>query len=150
MTVSIEIRDAVIARLNDSLPSGIPAATKRRVMPGEPVREAFIAVFLDDEQVTYPGNKRGPLTARAMGVMIELGVVTDDLAEVDDLTEPLRAHVVERLGETNLEDLATAVSEVGIPERGRLAYKLDLYNALTFVRYVVDYQTARADLAAKQ
>jgi hypothetical protein len=150
VTVSIEIRDAVIAALNADLPSDIPTATKRRVMPGEPVRAAFIAVFLGQEAVNYPGNKRGPLTARSLEVLIELGLATDDLAAVDDLIEPMRAHVVERLGDTNLGGLATAVLERGIPENGRPVWKLDLYNAVTFVRYDVEYQTARNDLGARQ
>lgn len=150
MTVSIEIRDAVIDALNDGPPSGVPLATKRRVMPGELVREPFIAVFLGQEPVDYPGNKRGALTSRSLEVLIELGLATDDLAEVDDLMEPMRAHVVERLGDTTLGGLATAVLERGIPENGRPVWKLDLYNAVTFVRYDVEYQTARADLGSRQ
>ena len=149
-TVSLQIRDAVIDALNDAPLSGVPQASKRRVMPGEPVRESFIAVFLDDEAVTYPGNERGPLTARNMGVMIELGIVTDDLSAVDDLIEPLREHVIERLGDTNLDGLATSVIERGIPEGGRVVYKLDLYNALCFIRFDLRYQTARANLSERQ
>lgn len=150
MTVSLDIRDAVIEALNAALPAGIPVASKRRVMPGEPVTEPFIAVFLGQEPVSYPGGSRAPIAQRELEVMIELGIVTDDITQIDDLIEPMRAHLVDRLGDTNLSGLATAVNERGIPEGGRLVYKLDLYNALTFVRFDVRYQTKRDDLGAKQ
>jgi hypothetical protein len=150
VTVALEIRDAVIEALNDAPLSGVPQASKRRVMPGEPIEESFIAVFLDDEAVSYPGNERGPLTARNMGLLIEHGIVTDDLSAVDDLIEPLREHVVERLGDTNLGGLATSVIERGIPEGGRLVWKLDRYNAICIVRFEVRYQTARANLSERQ
>lgn len=147
MTVSLDIRDAVMTALNADIPSDVPAATKRRVMPGEPVRASFIAVFLGEE----PASNRGrddPLTRRRLEVLIELGAVTDDLAQVDDIIEPLRAHVVERLGDTNLGGLAHQVTERGVTER--TAYKLDFYNALVIVTFDVDYQTKRADLGARQ
>lgn len=149
--LSLQIRDAVIAALNEPPGSGdLPVATKRRVMPGEPVSEPFLAVFLGDEAVSLPQGTRGAIAARDCEVTVQIGIATADLAEVDDLLEPLRAHVIERLGDTDLGKLATSVVEVGIPENGRLAYKLDLYNALVFSVWRVRYQTKRADLSAKQ
>jgi hypothetical protein len=147
MTVSLEIRDAAMTALNADLPSGIPTATKRRVMPGEPVREPFIAVFLGIEPATNRGRD-DPLTKRKLEVLIELGIVTEDLSEVDDLIEPLRAHVVARLGDTNLDGKSHQVTERGITER--TTYKLDLYAALVIVTFDVEYHTARADLGAMQ
>jgi hypothetical protein len=149
--LSLTVRDAVIDALNEPAGSGdVPVATKRRVMPGEPIKEPFIAVFLDDENVNLPQGTRGAIAARDVGINIQIGVATADLSTVDDLLEPLRAHVIERLGDTDLDGLATSVIEVGIPEGGRIAYKLDLYNALVFSYWRVRYQTKRADLSAKQ
>ena len=148
VTISLDIRDAVMTALNTDTPTGIPMATKRRVMPGEPVREPFIAVFLGREQVTHPGGSRGPIADRPLEVLIELGTATDDLANVDDLIEPLRAWLVKALGDSNLGGLASEVQELGVTERA--TYKLDLYNALAITAWTVRYQTARADLAARQ
>lgn len=147
MTVSLQIRDAVMSALNTDLPSDMPTATKRRVMPGEPVREDFIAVFLGNEPASNR-NRDDPLTKRDLEVLVEIGISTNDLADVDDRIEPLRAHVVDRLGDTNLGDLSHEVSEKGITERA--AYKLDLHVALVIVTFVVRYQTKRNDLTVKQ
>ena len=148
--LALQIRDAIITALNTDRPSYIPEATKLRVMPGEPIEEPFIAVFLGEELTNYPQGSRGAIAARDMLVQVQIGGATATLAEVDDMLEPLRAWVVEVLGETDLDKLATSVAEVGIPEGGRLVYKLDLYNALVLTAWRVRYQTRRNDLTAKQ
>jgi len=148
--LALQLRDKIIEALNTDRPTDIPEATKLRVMPGEPISEPFIAVFLGEEAANYPQGSRGAIAARDMSVTVQLGVATATLAEVDDMLEPLRAWVVEVLGATDLDKLATSVAEVGIPEGGRLVYKLDLYNALVFSSWRVRYQTKRDNLTAKQ
>ncbi len=67
--------------------------------------------------------------------------------EADDTIEPMLAHVVEVMGNTNLGGLALDVSEVSTlwasGEAGR-------FYLVALTRWKIEYQTKRDDLAAKQ
>lgn len=151
-TLAIDIVEAIIELLNTDVPSDVPTATNRRVIPPEPFREPLIAVFLGP-QPSQPagGSTRSPIADRERVVWVQTGIVTDDVTQIDTLLELLHKHVVSKLGDTNLGGLATDVQQRGIVHPDEpFVYGLDLYNAVQRVRFDVRYQSARANLAAKQ
>lgn len=147
MSVRQQIRDASIAALNASNPTGVPECGKRRYIPGEKLTEPRMAAFFGEEDATRPGGRSGPITKRALILVIQamVGVETPD--EADDAIEPMLEHITGVLGDTNLGGLALDVTEVSTlwasGEAGR-------FYLVALTRWRIEYQTKRDDLSAKQ
>lgn len=148
MSVRQQIRDAAIDLLNDFLPTGIPETTKRRFIPGEKLDGPRIAAFFLDEQDQRPGGRSGPITARGLVLALQAIVAVEDAAEADDAIEPLLEHIVERMGDTDLGGLATNVIEISTVWGG--ANDAGLFYLVALTRWRIEFQTARANLSAKQ
>lgn len=150
MSLRTEIRDRIIAALNADVPTGIPQATKRRWLPGSQITEPRVSViFLDELVEQSAGGRNSPVVRRSLvyGVQVVAGAHEPDFS--DDLIEPVLAHVVDALGDTNLGGYATGVFELGTQwqtsETGTARFVIAAMN-----RWRVDFQTKRNDLAAKQ
>src|SRR5690606_33558554 len=78
-----EILDAIVEELNTDRPADVPEVTKRRVTPGEPVREARMAVFLGDESVDPTRGNVSPrmdsIARRRQQIAVQCVGVTDEL-----------------------------------------------------------------------
>lgn len=149
---AILIRDAVIDALNTGAPSGVPDATSRRAFPGLMLQGPVIGVFLAQEPARYPrDNNRSPIVERERMVVVQMGVVSEDVATLDDLAEELRAWVVSALGNTTLDNLALAVEDRGIisPD-GVTVWNAGAFNMLVEHVFAVRYQTKRDNLEAAQ
>lgn len=149
LTIRQQIRDRALDELNLDRPTGVPVATKRRFVPGQVITENRIAVFFAEED-TQPGpgpRPSSPLTRRKLNLAIQAIVATERPEDADDAAESMLAHIVERLGKTNLAGLAFSVSELSIVWA---AQQSDLFYLVALQRWAVDYQTAKADLTAKQ
>ncbi len=145
---AILIRDAIIAALNTDAPTDMPAARKRRAFPGEAIYAPFIAVFLHQEPARYPGNSRSPIMERERTVIVQIGVLSEDAYDIDDLAEVIRSWVVEVLGDNNLGGLVLSLEDRGIVEPP-LVWKADAVYALVHVGFAAKFQTKRDDLGAE-
>lgn len=140
MTLRIDILDELIAVLNANLPVDIPGATKRRWIPGAPIRQPAIAVFFLNEDAEQR-NKDWPVTRRSLRVVVQCLTLCDEPEDMDGEVEPLLAHVVSRLGfytspkVMNTQELNTKW-EFGQMDK--------IYIAGSIV-FNVDYQTNRTD-----
>jgi hypothetical protein len=147
MSVRQQIRDAAIAALNASAPTGVPECGKRRYIPGEKLNEPRMAAFFGEEDASRPGGRAGPLTKRALILVIQAMVVVDTPDQADDAVEPQLEHITEVMGDTNLGGLALDVTEVSTlwaqGEAGR-------FFLVALTRWRIEYQTKRDDLTAKQ
>lgn len=148
MTVRQTIRDQVITELNAASPTGVPAATKRRYIPGAKITQPLIAVFFADEVTERINGRSGNLTRRTLTLAVQCVVVVEDPGDADDTMEPLLEHVVSVLGDTNLAGATTDVAEVGTQWGGDSSSGLYILMAIT--RWRVEYQTVRDDLTRKQ
>lgn len=148
MTVRQDIRDRVIADLNAAPPTGVPMTTKRRYMPGEKINTARMAAFFAEEEASRPGGAAGPITRRVLTLALQAVVCVEDPAQADDAIEPLLAHIVDMMGDTNLGGLATNVAEVSTLWASDNQSGVFILMALT--RWRIEYQTKRDDLTRKQ
>lgn len=145
MTIRSDIRDAVIAALNNGTPSNVPAATKRRWIPGERLSEPIMAVFYVSEDTTLQSRTAG-VSQRALRLSIQIVYLSDDIDGVDDLVEEAAAWVIEALADSNLNGLASWVQEVGTAWE---AVKMERVYMVAQVQIDVNYQTKRSDLYAQ-
>lgn len=143
-----QIRDEVMSELNaETLPDGVPEARGRRWWPGDEDPAAQINVFTIDEPVDIVGGSRGALARRRMNLGVQCVISTPTPGASDDLLDPLLDHVVSRLGQTDLNKLATDVQE----QKTTWEYaKLNRYYLSATTIYSIDYQSKRNDLAKKQ
>lgn len=148
----IQCRDAAIALLNTDRESGIAEATKRRAFPGVALQGPCIGVFLGPEPTSYPrGNTSSPVVVRERLLVVQIGVISESVEDLDDLAEEQRAWVVEKLGDTNLGGLALSVEDRGIPAPdGVTVWNADVFNMLVYQTFAVRYQTNRSDIEAAQ
>jgi len=146
-TVRQEVRDAVIAALNDARDPDLPEATKRRWVPGQANRCPSIGVFFLQEQPRQIGGRHGGLVERPLqiGAQCVVAVSSPDLA--DDAVEPLLAHVVERLGSTTLSGLALDVEELGTKWEHA---QMDRFYLAATMTWQINFQTRRDDLSQRQ
>lgn len=147
MTIRQQIRDQVIAELNDDRPSDIPEATKRRYIPGDRLAAPRIAVFFINEPTRPATNRHSPLTSRELFIATQCLNLVENVEDVDDSVEPLLAWVTQVLGSSNLAGLALDIEEAGT--QWEVQYADCVYVAAT-TRWRVAYQTLRNDLTRKQ
>jgi hypothetical protein len=146
-SITIQIRDQLIAELNAAPPLGVPAATNRRRIPGQNDKAAAIGVFFHAEDNHLPQGQGGMLTARKLHIAVQCTASADTAPLVDDVLEPLRVHVVNTLGATRLNNLITGITEAKATWE---TVSLDkFYSAVTII-FEIDYQTKRNDISAKQ
>lgn len=148
-TIRKAVRDRAIYELNLDRPTGIPEATKRRFVPGQVIKESRIAVFFAEEDaMPGPGGRpSSPLTRRRLMLAIQSIVAVERPEDADDVAEDMLAHITERMGKTNLNGLAFSVTELSTLWASAPG---DLFYLVALQRWAVDYQTAKADLTAKQ
>lgn len=145
-SLRLRVRDAVVARLNDTNPPGVPTATRRRWFPGEK-SVLSMAVFFVEEDTKQPMGRGGPLAQRQLTVAVQCVAATTKPELLDDLIEPMLAHATRVLGSTLLDGLATAVEERST--KWETATMDKFYIAATTL-WRVEFQTKRDDLTAKQ
>lgn len=147
MTVRQQIRDNAINALNAAPPTGVPACGKRRYVPGENTTEARLAAFFGEEDANRPQGAGGAITKRAMTLVIQGIIVVERPDEADDAMEPLLAHIVDIMGDTNLGGLATDVAEISTlwasaNDGGR-------FTLVALTRWKIQYQTKKDDLTER-
>ena len=140
MTFRIDILDELIAALNASLPVDIPGATKRRWIPGTPIRQPAIAVFLFNEDADRR-NKDWPVTRRSARYVVQCLIPCDEPDDMDGAIEPLLAHVVARLGALHS---AKIMDTQELNTKWEFGQADKIYVAASIV-FNVDYQTNRTD-----
>lgn len=113
MTVLQDVRDAVIAALNDSPPALVPTFGKRRWLPGQELEAGEFrgAVFFHRESTQRVGGMRGPITQREHTFAVQVVTAVDEPSSIDDALEVARAWVVGKLGDTNLGGLVHDLEE---------------------------------------
>jgi hypothetical protein len=141
-SIRLQIRDRIITELNTSRPGDVPAATKRRWMPGEPITESRIAVFFIEEANRLPSRTAG-IAARSLQVAVQCVTAVAEPDEADDAVEPMIDWAVKVLADSNLNDLASWVEEVAT--RWSVAQMDRVYVAVTVV-FQVNFQTKRTDM----
>lgn len=142
------IRDQIITELNTDTPTGLPQATKRRYVPGAHLREPQIGVFFVEEPAERVGGRGGALTKRNLTIAVQCVIPCEDPAEADDLLEPLLVHVIDKLGDTNLDGLVTDCVEVGTQWGTDTSTGIVVHMGLN--RWRVEYQSVKDDLSRKQ
>lgn len=147
MTVRQDVRDAVIARLNTARPANIPEATRRRYVPGQRVTNQRLAVFFVKEEDKRIGGAGGPVTHRAILIATQVVDAVEDPADADDAVEPALAWLTQVLAASNLSGLVLDIEETGTLWE---TSNEDLFYIAATVTWRVTYQTARANLSAKQ
>jgi hypothetical protein len=146
-TIRQQVRDAAIDAINVDRDPDIPEATKRRWVPGESAQCPMISVFFVEEPATGIGGRHGGLVERALRIAVQ-SIAAGELPEFsDDLVEPMLAHVVSRLGNTNLGGLALDIVELSTKWESATADRH--YVAATQI-WSINYQTKRHDLSARQ
>lgn len=146
-TVRLEVRDAVIDALNADRDPDIPAASKRRWIPGQTNLCPMIGVFFLQEQPRAVGGRHGGLVERPLQIAVQPVIAVAHPDQADDAIEPLLEHIVSRLGSTNLEGLALDVEEIGTKwESGQL----DRFYLAATTTWLINFQTKRNDLSKRQ
>jgi hypothetical protein len=147
MSVRQEIRDAAIAAINADTPTGLPECGKRRYVPGENTQESRMAAFFAEEDGSRPGGRAGPITKRALILVIQAIAAVETPEEADDAVEPMLEHITAVMGDTNLGGLALDVTEVStLWATGQAS----LVHVVALTRWRIEYQTKRDDLTLKQ
>lgn len=138
-------RDQLILELNEDLPEGIPLAGTRRWIPGQRLTEPRLAVFFGPKE----GVSRRHLSIddRELILSLQAVVAVEEPAAADDALEPILRHIAERLGDTNLQGLATSLDEA---ETEWQSASMDLFYHQAVVRYRLRYQSKRGDLTKQQ
>lgn len=148
MSVRQQIRDRAILELNTDTPTGVPATTKRRFIPGEKLRTPRLAAYFAEEEANKVGGASGALVKRDFVLALQASIVVDDPEDADDAMEPLLEHVVATMGDTNLAGLALEVSEIGtLWASGNDAGAFIL---VAMTRWRIKFQTVKNDLSRKQ
>lgn len=142
----ILVRDRMITELNTPLPSNVPLATKRRWLPGLPLTEARIALYFGKEGNTLPQQRHSRIAHRGLAIGVQCAVTVTDIEEADDTVEPLLVHVIDRLSDSTLNNLATDIEEVQTEWE---VFKGDLFYVVATLFLQVNYQTARGDITSK-
>lgn len=146
MTIRQQIRDAAIVELNDQPPTGVPLCGKRRYIPGEKITSPRLAAFFGEEDVTQPQGRSGPLARRNLILVLQAIAVVQRPEEADDAIEPMLAHIVDVMGETNLGGLATGIAEIStLWATGEAS----VFVIAALTRWRIEYQTLRNDLNVK-
>lgn len=148
-SLRLQIRDGIILGLNTGRPAGVPEATARRYLPGEPIRDPELAVFLLGESASPGGGRTGPLTVRELrGAVQARGLAFDSASPEDAVDEALRwaTQVLFELPKPEqLRLLIHGIDEVGTSYE--VAQGDQLY-VLATLQFSVRYQTSRADLTS--
>lgn len=141
MTKRLSILAAALTRLNTDRPSDVPEVTSRRSFPGEKVTEPRMALFLGQDNVEQQRHAYDPIERHLMLVGIQCVAPTDDITELDAITEPMLAWASQCLGMGNLGGLVTYTRQVGCvwePEY------VDFYIQRATATYEISYQALRA------
>jgi len=146
-TVRQQVRDAAIDAINASRDPDLPEATKRRWVPGESAQCPMISVFFVEEPVSGIGGRHGGLIERQLRIAVQCIDSTDLPQFSDDAVEPMLAHVVERLGNTNLGGLALDIVELSTKWEAATA---DRHYIAATMLWSINFQTKRHDLNARQ
>lgn len=142
MTIRLEILQAALALLNTNRPADVPEVTMRRSFPGEKVTESRMAVFLGQDNLDEPRSAHDPVGRHRMLLGVQCVAPTDDVTELDAITEPMLAWASVCLAIGNLGGRIHWTREVGTvwePEY------LDLYIQKATATFEISYQALRAD-----
>lgn len=142
MTIRLEILQAALALLNTNRPPDVPEVTMRRSFPAEKVTENRMAVFLGQDNIDEPRSAHDPVGRHRMLLGVQCVAPTDDVTELDAITEPMLAWASVCLGIGNLGGRIHWTREVGTvwePEY------LDLYIQKATATFEISYQALRAD-----
>lgn len=150
MTVLTDLRDRVIALLNDR-PSGLDLPdftfTKERWTPDEELGAGEMrGAVLFHRETTQRRDMRFPLTRRTHFLAVQLVTAVNQPEDVFDALEPGRAFVVAQLGETTLDGLIHDLQE------GETAWeqaKLERIHGAVTILWAASFQTHRSDLTRR-
>lgn len=142
-SIRLDVRDAVIDTLNTDTPSDLPQATKRRWLPGTPLKEPSIAVFFNEEENRLPGGRTSGLAARRLQIAIQCADAVESPEEADDAMEAMLSWVVKALGDTQLGGLVSWTEELGTKWYVTVLDRVYVQAVVVFALY---YQTARANM----
>jgi len=146
-TVRQQIRDRVITELNTDRPSSLPLVTKRRWHPGEENTSLSIAVIFLEEPTKPIGGRSGPLQDRSLHIGIQCVAGVSNRSEADDALEPALAWATGIIGRSNLNELATEITEINtVWEQA----KMDMFYLAATLIFEIRYQTVRNDLFSIQ
>lgn len=144
MTVRLQIRDAIIGRLNTGRPSDIPEATRRRAVDREPIQEPLIGVFLGDEQVKQIGGRWGEFEERSQQVFVQHRNFAERNEDLDDVVEPMLAWATRALGGAK-QDLNGLALDIVETKSSRHPWNADRFYQVVMHEFVVSYKTRRDD-----
>lgn len=146
MTIRQDIRDRAIAEINADLPTGIPECGLRRYVPGERILAPRMAAFFGEEDAARVNlGRASPLTKRALTLVIQAIASVENIEDADDAVEPMLAHIVSRLGDTKLNNLAIDVTEMSTLWA---TAESNVVHVVALTRWRVEFQSKRDDLAS--
>lgn len=146
-TIRLQVRDALIVRLNAERDPDIPEATKRRFVPGEHSICPTISLFFLSEVPRQIGGRHGGIIERPLELAVQCVAAADSADATDDLVEPMLAWVTGRLGRAKLDGLVLDIEEVATKWE---VVTLDRFYIAATQRWIVNFQTKRDDLNARQ
>lgn len=147
MTIRQQIRDQAIVEINAARPIDVPACGKRRYSPGEKTNAPRMAAFFGEEDSKQVGGAAGVLTKRDLILVIQAIATVENPEDADDAVEPMLEHITAIMGETNLNNLATGVTEISTLWATGEA---QVFIIVALTRWRIAFQTKRNDLNAKQ
>lgn len=139
-----------MAALNTNRPTDVPEANEQDAYPGEPLTGPVIGVFLGSDPAAYPrDNPNSAVVSRDLELWIQMGDIGETRAQAERKVRGiLRSWVVSVLGNTNLDGLALAVLDRGVPrDRPPVVWKADRVYVLLQHLFVVRFQTKRDDMS---
>lgn len=145
-TIRQQILTAAVEALNTDRPPGVPEATLRRILPESTIEEPRISVFFNTERAEARRGPHDTLTTRTLQLVVQVADVTSDVAELDELLEPMLAWAVAALGDNRLGGLVHWTRESGT----QWAHEsMDRFYAKAAVVFDVEYHTNRDDAYTK-
>lgn len=149
-SIRLRIRDAILLALNTSRPGGVPVANGRRYIPGEPLRDAEMGVFLLGESAAPGGGRMGPLTARELRGVVQPRAIAFDSSHTEDAVDAALRWCTEILFDapkpTAFGELIHDIEELGTTYE---VVQGDQLYVVATLQFLVRYQTQRADLTLR-
>jgi hypothetical protein len=142
MTVRHQILQAALLLLNTDRPSDVPEVTLRRSFPGEKITEPRMALFIGQDNLDEPRHPHDPLARHRMLIGVQCIAPTDDVSELDAITEPMLAWASKCIGIGNIGGLAHYGREVGTVWEPEF---MDFYIQKATATYEISYQALRAN-----
>lgn len=137
-----QIVDAVVAALNTSTPSGVPAAETARVLGLDLSTLPRIIVYRIREEELDVGGRRGPLQKARLELAVECWAAGDESTPADEATEPLTTWAFQALTDQALGGLVNNCRPVEI-NYGLGTGEVDF--CLATVSFMVEYSFRTGD-----